>query len=121
MKTNTCHSCCNNKCPEQFKFCLECATEIVENWPKDWKAPTPKIPTLTEIKKIFQGFGYNNNNEKFWSVKDIKTDEVKVGMEVGRHIHSCHIDSTDLIVLMFIDDGRQTFNDYADLWLTELK
>ena len=113
---------CDNKCPESFEICIDCATETIKNWPIGWKPPTPKIPTLNEIKKQFQFLGFNNNNEKFWMVKDLDTDEIKVGMEVGRHIHSCCIDSTELVVLMFMDEhGKQTFNDYADLWLTELK
>jgi len=113
---------CNNEVPNDFLFCVDCAEDIVKTWPKGWK-PELKLETLPEVKSRLDTFGFlHNKNTKFWRVRSIGQFKNLIGMEIGRFIHSCHIDSTDFIVLFFIKNynNKNEIGYFSDNWLTEI-
>lgn len=62
----------------------------------EWRATTKTVP---ELVKIFEGSGYSiPSNSKFWR---IQSGDYRgcYGYQVGQYTHSCHIDTTDFIVL----------------------
>lgn len=79
-----------------------------------------KKMSIEELLHEYGQFGYVvPKGSKFWKIGGSGRGEGKYGMEVGRFTHSCHVDTTDLIVLLVID-GHDTFvEDYSDLWLSD--
>ncbi len=81
--------------------------------------PTPKDPSRDQLVKEFNTFGFQvPSNAKFFKVVKNKTETPSYGMLVGHFTHSCHVDTTDFVVLLF-PDGR--IDDVDSLWLPEIK
>lgn len=83
-----------------------------------WKA---KVLPKEEIVKMFTSFGYTvPKGAKIWRVhpRGEKT-EGGYGMEVGKYEHSCHIDTTDFIVLLVVSGTDSYVESYGDLWLSD--
>jgi hypothetical protein len=71
------------------------------------------------VAKLFQSFGYElHPGDIFYKVTD-RNGESRWGWKVGEFTHSCHIDTTNFVALLFID--QKTYNtsiEYQDdLWL----
>lgn len=65
-----------------------------------------------ELIQEFESRGYYlQKGNKFWYYKDMN----EWGVQVGNYTHSCHIDTTDIIVLLFLD-GR--VDGIYDGWLS---
>lgn len=77
--------------------------------------------TKEEIVKMFTDFGYTvPPGAKIWRVhpRGDKKDG-GYGMEVGRYEHSCHIDTTDFIVLLVVSGTDCYVERFSDLWLSD--
>lgn len=76
-----------------------------------------------EILRNFTSHGFIvPKNSTIWKIdyKDGQEYDGYYGLEVGRITHSCHIDTTDFIILMIMDkNGNAKFDYYSDLWLTK--
>lgn len=80
--------------------------------------------TKEQLLSLYRGYGYSPKpGDKFWRIKSGKGKGM-YGWQVGLYEHSCHIDSTDIIVLMVIEPGTPTAPagdkyvcDHADMWL----
>jgi hypothetical protein len=85
---------------------------VTDEWKKKLLSKSRK-----EIVDEFQKKGYDvKPDTKFWRINN-----ESVGMEIGRHEHSCHIDTIELIVLLIIDYPEFYYDSYIDLWLEEVK
>lgn len=79
--------------------------------------------TLTKDQLLYlyhrRGY-YPKTGDKFWKIMSPTKGRGMYGWEVGFYEHSCHIDTTDLHVLLVVEPGPngQTYvMDYSDLWL----
>ena len=80
--------------------------------------------TKEQLLSLYRGYGYDPKpGDKFWRIKSGKGKGM-YGWQVGQFEHSCHIDSTDMIVLYVIEPGTPTAPagdhyvcDHADMWL----
>jgi hypothetical protein len=67
-----------------------------------------KTLTKEQLLSLYGGYGYVvKPGDKFWKIRHGK-GEGFYGWQVGQFEHSCHIDSTDLIVLYVIEPGTPT-------------
>jgi len=83
-------------------------------------AKLAKKHTKEEILAMFSHWGYIvPKGAKIWRLHDSK-HEGAYGMEVGGYEHSCHIESTDFLVLLVVDGDYHGVESYGDLWLGEL-
>ena len=57
----------------------------------------------------------------FWEVKASGPYNKMIGMEVGRYEHSCHVDTTEIIVLLFINNDGDAVHEFSDLWLKNIE
>ena len=85
-----------------------------------WKATKH---TKEQIIAMFTGFGIKvPKGVKIWRVhpRGDKKDG-GYGMEVGKYTHSCHIDTTDFLVLYVVSsDGEDhDVESFSDLYLSE--
>lgn len=54
----------------------------------------------------------------FWRIKSVKDGYTGLyGMQIGRYSHSCHIDSTDFIVLLIMHGNSDSTCSFSDFWL----
>lgn len=62
-----------------------------------------------------RGFWFRGKKE-FYKVKPNSysgtTKNGKIGQKIGEYLHSCHVDCTDYIVLLFEDGSVLSFADY---------
>ncbi len=76
--------------------------------------------TKQEIISLFNKFGFfvvHRDKLRVWH--DIETGVY--GVEVGRYWHSCHVDTTDFIVLLIINEnGHTRVQDFHDISLKEI-
>lgn len=75
--------------------------------------------TISVLKK-FRQYGYQiNTGDIFYKVID--NGQEQWGWKVGQYTHSCHIDTTCFVVLMFIDQNSSyhSFKAYADDFLMD--
>ena len=74
-----------------------------------------------QILGLFRSRGfYPKTGDKFWKVLcPFNKGRGLYGWQVGQYEHSCHVDSTDLIVLLIIEPATGTtyVMEYADMWL----
>lgn len=76
---------------------------------------------LQKFRRILNTFGYIiPTNAEFYIVKHGEEwHKGLIGMKVGGYTHSCHVDSTNYIVLFFCDDDGKTrigkYDDYLDI------
>jgi len=70
-----------------------------------------------------RGF-YPKTGDKFWKIRSPTKGRGFYGWQVGQYEHSCHIDTTDIIVLLVIEPRDSNGNcgstyvmDYSDMWL----
>ncbi len=83
-----------------------------------------KTLTKEQLLSLYTGYGYIvNKGDKFWKITSGE-GEGFYGWQVGQFEHSCHIDSTDLIVLYVIEPGtptspvgKQYLVHTSELWL----
>lgn len=91
---------------------------IFELQDKEWKKTKH---TKEQIVKMFTSFGYTvPPGAKIWRVRP-KGDKKAggYGMEVGKYEHSCHIDTTDFIVLLVVSGTEHYVDSYSNLWLSD--
>jgi hypothetical protein len=72
----------------------------------------------SEIVNEFRNYGFACG-EVISKIRIWKTKEY-VGLEVGRYEHSCHVDTTELIVLLILDYPDLPLKSFSDNWLTEV-
>jgi hypothetical protein len=88
------------------------------------KAATSKsITTREELVRNFSAFGYQvPTNAKFYKTDSrLKQIENCYGMQIGQYVHSCHIDTTDFIVLLMVNDHESWVEEFDGCWMKELK
>ena len=80
-----------------------------------------KTMTAAQLGQLYSKFGYViPTTSKFWKITAPGRGRGLYGLQVGRYTHQCHIDTTDMIVVLVVGDNGQTFVEaYADLWLTD--
>ena len=83
---------------------------VGDNWRKILLTKS-RAQIIAEFEK--QGYQVPKDT-KIWKTKEY------VGMEIGRHEHSCHIDTIEMIVIFFLDYPDNFYDSYIDLWLTEV-
>ncbi len=77
---------------------------------------------LEQFKKNLNDYGFTiQKDAKFWEVHSVGPHNGMVGMEVGRYEHSCHVDTTEIVVLLFVDLGGDTVQSFSEFWLREVK
>lgn len=63
-----------------------------------------------QLASIFTSKGYIVNNEaEFYKTFD---NPERIGMKVGQYSHSCHVDSSDFVVLLFEDGSVESNPDF---------
>ena len=63
-----------------------------------------------QAASIFTNKGYIINREtEFYKTFD---NLEMIGMKVGQYSHSCHVDSSDFVVLLFDDGSVESFFDW---------
>ena len=85
-----------------------------------------KKPTRAEMVAAFNGYGFIvPSNAKFFHIaeSDVKKGcKNCFGFQIGEYVHSCHVDSTDYIVLLMLDDKHHTWvEEFDGLWMKEVK
>lgn len=77
--------------------------------------------TKEEILKAYAGYGYCvPEGAKFFRILTGEHDGC-YGWQVGQYTHSCHVDTTELIVLLIYSNNHKfEVEDYSDLWLEEV-
>jgi len=77
--------------------------------------------TEEQLLKLYNGHGFSPKvGDKFWRIRASGKSKGFYGWQVGKFEHSCHIDTTDFIVLFIIEPGTLSDNrveHYSDLWL----
>lgn len=68
-----------------------------------------KSNDLEKFKRCLKSFGFIiPKDAEFY-----KTEKNGIGMKVGHYVHSCHVDTTDIYVLLHIDeDGKTKVKEY---------
>lgn len=74
-----------------------------------------KSPKLKKIIAHFANHGYVIPDDVEFYLVTRGTDKNRIGMKVGKYIHSCEIETTDMIVLLFIDSNERV-KAYSDLF-----
>jgi hypothetical protein len=102
---------------------VKTAEDFVEEIKKDKKA-NERIPTQKEITDSFERFGFEvPKGAEFYKISEFATKRGHAcyGMKVGAYVHSCHIDTTDFIVLLIVD-GLDNWTDSfgVDTWAKKL-
>ena len=83
-----------------------------------------KTLTKEQLLSLYNGYGfYPKAGDKFWKITNGK-GEGFYGWQVGQFEHSCHIDTTEIIVLYVIEPGTPSdpngdkyVCEHSDLWL----
>jgi hypothetical protein len=74
-----------------------------------------------QLLSLYRGYGYDPQpGDKFWKITAKGQGYGMYGWQVGQYEHSCHIDSTDIKVLLVIEPqagGTHYVCDHSDLWL----
>jgi len=74
------------------------------------------MQTKQQFIKTLQAFGFqfNESNEYYLVSGKIGKKDGRIGVKVGEYVHSCHVDTTDILVLLFLNEDG---NDYVeDVW-----
>lgn len=84
--------------------------------------PVFEVNNLPEIKKLliqrYADFGYfTKPGDVFWRI-EAGENEGLYGLQVGQYQHSCHIDTTDIIVVLVKSEKDIGVEDHSDLWLS---
>lgn len=76
--------------------------------------------TKEDLLKVYSGYGYCvPEGAKFFRIRSGEYEGC-YGWQVGQYTHSCHVDTTDLIVLLVYSNNHKfNIEEYADLWLEE--
>jgi len=83
------------------------------------KIADANVMTREELIALYEGFGYEiKPGMKFWKIGGLGRGRGLYGLQVGQYTHSCHIDTTDLIVLLVVDGTNNYVESYADFWLS---
>lgn len=86
------------------------------------RALMAKKKSKEELLKLYSDFGYQiPPKSKFWRINSTNPSTVGYyGLEIGKVVHSCHIDSTDIFILFVVTDKGQAFAvDVAEHWLDD--
>ncbi len=74
-----------------------------------------------QLLNLYNSHGfYPKPGDKFWRIGSVHKGHGMYGWQIGEYTHSCHIDTTDLKVLLVVEpsaEGDTYVIDYADLWL----
>lgn len=75
----------------------------------------PQLSDIDKFKHDIQSFGYEiPKNAEFFKVIRGKNKDL-IGMKVGEYTHSCHIETSDIFVLLHFD--AETHKTYVkDYW-----
>ena len=96
---------------ELKKLKVDIDAELDNRDESDWKAKTKNI---YELLKIFGGYGFViPTTSKFYRINGGKHRGC-YGYQVGRYTHSCHVDTTDFIVLLVHTDEHRFVVDNFD-------
>ncbi len=78
------------------------------------------IKDKSELIKELNGMGFlASSTNKFYSFKD-KNKELIIGMKVGEYIHSCHVDSSDIYVLLCLKRNTNEYGHLYDTYVTDV-
>jgi len=61
---------------------------------------------IEKFKESLNSMGYSVTNPEYYKITR-GPHEDKVGVKVGSYLHSCHIESSDIIVLLVMDGDRE--------------
>jgi len=87
---------------------------------KQWEERRKVKKTREQLLKEFYRFGYIvPPGSKFWKIGGPVKSAGAYGMEVGAYVHSCHVDTTDLKVLLVVDGNEHFVESYSDFWLSD--
>lgn len=76
-------------------------------------------PDKKEFIKLLNHYGYQfDSTNEYYINNDIRSENNgKIGVKVGEFSHSCHVDSSDILVLLFIkEDGKTEVEEVWDIW-----
>lgn len=103
---------------------LEALQEKIDNLlEQQEKLVLAKTLTKEQLLSLYNGFGYYpKKGDKFWRIRSKGKGFGMYGWQVGEYEHTCHIDTTTIIVLYVIEPktngyGDSYVSDHADLWL----
>ena len=75
--------------------------------------------TKEEIVKMFTRYGFHvPKGVTIWKLTDSQHCG-GYGMEVGSYVHSCHIETTDFKVLLYVDGHNTGVESYDEMWLRD--
>jgi hypothetical protein len=101
---------------------METVEELIEEVRRDRK-DNEKIPSKEEIVQSFHQYGYIiPKGAEFYKINAMasKRGHTCYGMKVGEYTHSCHIDTTECVVLLIVDGTYHGVVDTSDMWITKL-
>ena len=78
--------------------------------------------SANDLVRLFSHYGFETPpGTVFWKIYAPKRGRGHWGMQVGKYTHSCHIDTTEIIVLLVIEqpNGNAYEEGYADHWLRD--
>lgn len=80
---------------------------------KRQKERLERVKSKEDIFEEFSKFGYIiPNGAKIWRI--LSGDLVGAyGMEIGRYTHNCHLDMTDFVVLLVVDNSEHFVKDVS--------
>ncbi len=120
----------NGTKPEELKESDKIQSQIDELYKKLQIANNKEVQeslnkrTKKGLIKEYQGAGYIvDNKNRFYQVKKFGEFHGDIGLQVGEFSHSCHVDTTDFIVLFFLNESiKNNIGYFSDLWdIKEIK
>lgn len=91
---------------------------LIEERDRVWMAQQMSREQLLDL---YRSRGYDPKpGDKFWKIRSPTKGRGFYGWQVGQYEHSCHIDTTDILVLFIIEPGHHGSSyvmDYAEMWL----
>ena len=70
------------------------------------------------VIKELEGRGFLTKGRKFYEFR--RGDDTFVGMQVGEYVHCCHIEISDIKVLLCIKSKDSYYSKYYDTFLEEV-
>lgn len=76
------------------------------------------VTTIQSFRDLAKRFGYQiPSNAEFYCEK---RDGNRVGMKIGEYVHVCHIDTTDIFVLLYMTEDGDVVDTVANFWLERI-
>jgi len=79
-------------------------------------------PDKKEFIKLLNSYGYqfDNTNEYYINNNCGSENNGRIGVKVGKFSHSCHVESSDIFVLLFIkENGETKVEEVWDIWASK--